>query len=964
MDDRPLSLSEYGRRKGLKAPSKPEYEHVIARSTLRKSVGAEQPRSPTVTRSAGKPKPELEADSLERRSSRFSSRRTYNEEDSAASEDDVAGDKDQTYDRDYVNAHPNEDFYHTGNGWYKRGQRPKAGAKAPKKRDSVGNASTRRASEGTFKFEPNQTIHSTQLSLYPNLEFHHCGNGWYKVGPDATGHRTSTIIEPSPSEMRSSQDPKADEDLYDDSFVDNTTVDRATAKAHPEIQWVHRGNGRYKMKVPASRAVVDAQSGSEDLGPAPKGDTKTYSREYVDAHPEQEFHHRGNARYMKGPPPAKWAEARKQRRKSLLTEASTAQEATPYDDNMLYDKAWVEAHPHELYHHRGQGRWARGPRQPRASLAQSAVDEDEDEDVEEEVVSDTDPDELVDTKYVETHPHETFHHRGQGRWARGLPPVGASNKTAVRGPGGSASRISASMSQAEEEEEEESANPPPGLTDLVLKVDGPVKFPDLTWHYRGGGKWARLSKHEAENLHRQATGRKPKGRARKSLDGATAQLEREAAAAEAIGYEDEDEDGYGLVDQSAARSRPAARRRRTNNTRDSFNTMDDEGLLSKQSSQKSVSQAPTPKPRVMTLEEDVLTDDDLPALYRDEWTPPTDDLDEADAVLRQRFRPMNGPEAFLKGLTKYEPNTRPTENLLAMAENTDLALQAMAAEFIELDKLTAPHRRVPGKPAKGGTVPIDPLTWEDKKEADLYDYTFDPRKIGEQDPDAQRIQRDAEGRELRGRRNRSAFHNTGTVPGWNFGEDQPLGSRRAVRAPQRFDGVVAPPRKRARGSNAATRGTSQAPSLTPERAQTPLAEAAGVLPLPVNGRGRLLGEIIPSKRVQELRGESAAPAAGGGGRASKETSPVRKGRPPGSKNLHKRKDAGIKKGPRKPKVSKSFGGGVGEVGSQVEGDGEAYSVPQGEGWDGDGGMGSAGVNVGVGEEKGRRSDVHPSGQYW
>ena len=28
-------------------------------------------------------------------------------------------------------------------------------------------------------------------------------------------------------------------------------------------------------------------------------------------------------------------------------------------------------------------------------------------------VSDT---ELVDTAYVEAHPHETFHHRGQGRW--------------------------------------------------------------------------------------------------------------------------------------------------------------------------------------------------------------------------------------------------------------------------------------------------------------------------------------------------------------------------------------------------------------------------------------------------------------------------------------------------------------------------------------------------------------------
>ena len=57
------------------------------------------------------------------------------------------------------------------------------------------------------------------------------------------------------------------------------------------------------------------------------------------------------------------------------------------------------------------------------------------------------------------------------------------------------------------------------------------------------------------------------------------------------------------------------------------------------------------------------------------------------------------------------------------------------------------------------------------------------------------------------------------------------------------------------------------------------------------------------KRVRELRDDSV-----GVGSLQREGSPngARKGRPPGSKNLHRRKDAGIKKGPRKPKVVDSI----------------------------------------------------------
>ena len=40
----------------------------------------------------------------------------------------------------------------------------------------------------------------------------------------------------------------------------------------------------------------------------------------------------------------------------------------------------------------------------------------------------------VSTDYVNKHSNETWHHRGKGRWLRGLPPPGSSYKTAVKGP--------------------------------------------------------------------------------------------------------------------------------------------------------------------------------------------------------------------------------------------------------------------------------------------------------------------------------------------------------------------------------------------------------------------------------------------------------------------------------------------------------------------------------------------------
>ena len=829
-------------------------------------------RSARLARNA-KPTLIIDTTESERRSSRISTRQNYNEDEE---DSDMAGDKDPTFDKDHVDAHPDEKFYHTGNGWYKRGQRPKVRNYA-KHRESEGHASVRR-SDGSWQFDEGKTIHVSQLDNYPGVEFHHCGNGWYRPGPDSTGHRTSRIVGESDEEDEFDEGNDDIEDEADDQgelIAEDAIVDRAYARRHPEIEWVHRGNGRYKRK-----SVIEATSAPPEPEQEERDQT-IYSKQYVFAHPDEEFHHRGNARYMRGPPPDHWASVR--RRKSQ--NANLAQ-AAQEDDSVLFSKAYVDSHPNEVFHHRGQGRYARGPRPKTAATPDDAED------------SDVDPDGLVDTDYVESHPHETFHHRGQGRWARGLPPAGASNKVAVRGPA-----AKEKTDEATPLEDEDEANKPPAITALVLKTEGPDRFPGLNWHYRGGGKWGRITKQEFEEMQRAVSTRKPTGKGKmKAVDGPEAQLEREAAAAEAAlrdGFDDDfqmpaEVDMNGMPTKGKGR----VKRRRTAN-RGALQTV--EGDTPRKQTSKTQSQAPTPKlpkPRMLEPEEDVLTEEDMPSLYRESWSPDSDNLDdEADRLLRATYQPMNPPEKFVKGLTKHDPQVRSLDNLLKLAANGAEALKQIQKEYLDLEKITAPHARIPRKQAKGGRVPVDPQVFEDKKEADLYDYSYDARKLGHQNPAAQKIQRDAEGRELRGRRGRSGpvVQPNGILPGWNFGEEEQLGPRRAVKPVNRFDGVVDSPRKRAPRGSAA--GTSKAASITPDpsAAATPLGGSLKALP-----KGSQAAINIP-KRIRELRGENT-----GAGSLTREGSPARKGRPPGSKNLHKRRDAGIKKGPRKPKVLDSI----------------------------------------------------------
>ncbi|KAM0720322.1 hypothetical protein Q7P37_004458 [Cladosporium fusiforme] len=854
--------------------------------------------------------------------------------------DDMDRPFNRTFPKSYVDEHPEFEWRHRGNGFYRKGAR----LSGPPSVQSSRRGSNRSQVKDEMDQHQEPRYHASQLGSYPDLKFVHRGNGWYKIDPSSQEAPDQSAIESGDDEPETGTGKFSKEEMI------------AYKNQHPDTQFIHRGNGRYVMADDLGSAVQTpaAKIPAEDAG-------QTFSKLFVKQHPGEDFYHAGSGRYRRGSRPAH--RPSDSGKKAEVPEKDLSKGIT----NGLVDKAYVLANPGLEFHHRGQGRYAFGPRPretPSAAKVQHA-DDDEEEDIEDDEEEEDDDDdeemedeeeeeeeeeedhhhhhhhvatsgfgaELVDSEYVRAHPNETFHHRGQGRWARGLPPPGSSNKTAVRGPGSSTAKFSATPSNQPIENL-------PGLDELLIRSEGPDKFPQVPWHYRGGGKWARSSKKKEPVA--------PKGgnRARQSR-GKSLTTSLESPAYQRVRYpgvvytDDEDDDPAvvgGSFQETPIDSRrpslngtefvgaPMERRRRTNfSQHEEFDDLSK--LASKNSSQKS--KTATPKPQRLTLEEDRLSDDEnFPNLYANSWPQPSQDepFDAAARLMRTMYKPLNSPDLFVNALTRKDVALRPKEVLQLTTAHVQKMLLELQDEYLQLDKITAPHARIARKPVKGGRVPFDNAVWEDKKEADLYDYNFDSRKVGYQDPDAQRIIRDAEGRELRKRRNRNGLDVDHAAT--TGGEEAALAPRRAVKPVSRFDGVAQAPTRKKRTATGALKAASETPDPTMNAsASQPQALPGGYV---VRTSGRWKNHI--PKRIRELRGDSVgAPQTNGqnspgieegatrsetpgtssdtpAGGDSKDGSPgpVRKGRPKGSKNLHKRRDAGIPKGPRKPKVVASI----------------------------------------------------------
>ncbi|KAI9801430.1 MAG: hypothetical protein M1825_003410 [Sarcosagium campestre] len=154
----------------------------------------------------------------------------------------------------------------------------------------------------------------------------------------------------------------------------------------------------------------------------------------------------------------------------------------------------------------------------------------------------------------------------------------------------------------------------------------------------------------------------------------------------------------------------------------------------------------SPSPR---LDEDAMTppeastEEDLAAVdagslgpYRpDEWAEEEESSVE-EGIEAFRYRALTSPEDFHPALSS--PERRSSYELYVAAEAAAAALCAWQKEYHEIEYRVA--IRLGEVPKENGTIDED-IVYEDKKEADLYGYTWNPAvsRRGIQDPVAQRV---------------------------------------------------------------------------------------------------------------------------------------------------------------------------------------------------------------------------------
>lgn len=86
-------------------------------------------------------------------------------------------------------------------------------------------------------------------------------------------------------------------------------------------------------------------------------------------------------------------------------------------------------------------------------------------------------------------------------------------------------------------------------------------------------------------------------------------------------------------------------------------------------------------------EDDILSEEDLPGPWNDDFYPqPLDDCEDmADYLLQRRYKAMSDVNKIIAALNKFPVAQRSTENLYALAENAQYILKCWQDEYLELD---------------------------------------------------------------------------------------------------------------------------------------------------------------------------------------------------------------------------------------------------------------------------------------
>jgi hypothetical protein len=210
----------------------------------------------------------------------------------------------------------------------------------------------------------------------------------------------------------------------------------------------------------------------------------------------------------------------------------------------------------------------------------------------------------------------------------------------------------------------------------------------------------------------------------------------------------------------------------------------------------------------------------------------------------------------------------------------------------------------PKKACNGGRIPAAQQVFEDMKEADLYGYTYDPKKLpGCQDPFAQRPGAEKSGgRELRLRRARDMLDSAAPSEEEEEEDNDSRLTKRQRKAPRKFDGTDTgtggtTPKKHNGWGGARKKGVSRfskTSSETPEPDSRPVKRARTAAASALHQR--LVHESFREGSIATTSGDENSSAMDVDEYQDVTT---KRGRPPGSKNSGRRSDFGVKKGPRK-----------------------------------------------------------------
>lgn len=336
--------------------------------------------------------------------------------------------------KQYVDDHPNEHFHHRGAGRWARGERSKAympDHPREKLSQARGKGNRVQVAQGppvAEKVGRQREVESSNVTTAEAVSSKESSDPKVALSEQMNEPVSSqTQVDPELVKLNpASRDIMPMVEEQQQQAIEQATSPLTISREHPakinakQIQQVGMLEGSSQRHEDAS----PAHSGATDTTPIrlakPASTVKTaklpttstswrrkqnadldelFDKEYVDTHPGEHFYHRGRGRFSRGE---------------------------------VVSKEYAAAHPEQKFKTVSYGKLVREvPRvEPQSSAGAIAVNQEL-----QSATSFNGTYELYDIDYVNSHPNETFHHRGGGRWHPGLPPPDSALKTAVRGPG-------------------------------------------------------------------------------------------------------------------------------------------------------------------------------------------------------------------------------------------------------------------------------------------------------------------------------------------------------------------------------------------------------------------------------------------------------------------------------------------------------------------------------------------------